>query len=307
MYALCVEASHARGMGHLYRGLALARALERRGAQTRLFLNDAPEAAAVLRREDRPFTAVDLSSLDVGELVRRHAIRVWIDDRFATDERHARRVLDAGARLATIEDRGSGARLADLHVMPLGQGEGKRVLGGWRYLVLDEDVLRHRRRRAVPGSLVVSMGGADTYGLTVDVVRALRDLGRAATVVLGPGFSHEAALAPLLGGGIEARRGLRSLAEEFARHDVAITAGGVTLFEAAAAGLACIAIAAEPWERESVQALAAQGACRFAGYRADFDRAALGAPLDVARMSEAALAAVDGEGAGRVAEELLGL
>jgi spore coat polysaccharide biosynthesis predicted glycosyltransferase SpsG len=157
------------------------------------------------------------------------------------------------------------------------------------------------------GSVVVSMGGSDTYGLTLDVVRALSERKLAATVVIGPGFAHEAGLAKLLDIGMIVKRSIPSLAEEFSRHDLAITAGGITPFEANAAGLPCVVIGAEPWEERAGELLAKLGGCRYAGPRARIDFSPLDHALPLEKMSAAALAAVPVDGAERVAAELLKL
>ena len=49
MFALCVEASHARGMGHLFRALSLAQALEARGAKVQIYVNEDAAAARALQ------------------------------------------------------------------------------------------------------------------------------------------------------------------------------------------------------------------------------------------------------------------
>ena len=155
--------------------------------------------------------------------------------------------------------------------------------------------------------MVVSMGGSDTYGVTINVVRALRSAGREATVVLGPGFAHDSALDRVLGDLFTVKRSVASLAEEFARHDLAITAGGLTPYEANAAGLPCVVIATEPWEVRTGEVLARLGGCIYAGWRERIDFTAFEATLPIEKMSRAALASVPTDGAARVAAELLAL
>jgi spore coat polysaccharide biosynthesis predicted glycosyltransferase SpsG len=300
-------------MGHLFRALALADALEARGASVQIYVNDDEGAARVLRDQARRWKVVPLDKVGwEAERIRADGVRVWVNDRLETTAVHARRVLDAGARLVTFNDSGSGAALAELHVaaVALAEGErpaGRRVLTGLQYLVLNPEVKRFRRPRTQLGSIVVSMGGSDTYGLTVRVAEALRARKRAATVIVGPGFALDKALDGVLGGGLTVKRSLRSLPEEFSRHDLAITAGGITPFEANAAGLPCMVIGAEPWEEHAGALLAKLGGCRYLGPRAKADFSALDEPLPIARMSEAALAAIPADGADRVATELLRL
>jgi spore coat polysaccharide biosynthesis predicted glycosyltransferase SpsG len=301
-------------MGHLFRALVLAAALERRGAKVRFLVNDEPAAAGILRGRGRPFDVAPLDDLDKAweaGLVQRHGIRVWINDRLQTDARHAKRVVDAGAKLVAFDDYGAGAALALLHVAALPAGglppAGARVLAGLRYLILDPSIERYRRLRKKAARTIVTMGGSDTHGITVDVAKALRERGMEATIVLGPAFRHEAQLAPFLDARFTVKRNVPVLAAELAEHDLAVTAGGITLYEACASGLPCIAIAAELWERNSIEALAAAGACVNAGCRGQFDATVFERQLPLEAMSGAGMRALDFEGAERVAEALLAL
>jgi len=311
MLALCVEASHARGMGHLFRALALAEALEGSGATVHFCLNAFPPALDLLKSRAHSFTVVNLDRSGWEPLlIRDQGIQVWINDRLDTSADHAAAVAQAGARLVTFDDRGPGAAAAHLNIVafPATDQEslpGRRVLSGPQALVLDSAICRLRRRRTTLGSLVVSMGGSDTYGVTVGVVRALKKRHRLATVILGPGFAHDQALAMHAGDGIRIKRNVSSLAEEFSVHDFAITAGGVTPCEANAAGLPCAIIATESWEERVGTILEGLGGSLFAGHRQCVDFSFLDRVLPVAAMSQAALLSVPCDGARRVAREIL--
>lgn len=311
MLAIYVEASHARGMGHLFRALALAEALEGAGEQVHFCLNAFPPALDLLKSRTRGFTIVNLDESGWEQsLIQDHGIGVWINDRLDTGADHAAAVARAGARLVTFDDRGAGAAAADLNIVafPATDREslpGRRVLSGPQALVLDPAICRLRRKRTALGSMVVSMGGSDTYGVTIDVVRALKLRGAKATVILGPGFAHDQALAELVDDAITVKRNVPSLAEEFAAHDFAVTAGGVTPCEANAAGLPCAIIATETWEERVGAVLEGLGGSLFAGHRQSIDFGFLDRALPVAAMSQAALQSVPCDGAQRVAREIL--
>jgi len=214
--------------------------------------------------------------------------------------------------LVSFDDRGAGAHIADLNIVafPARADEelpGRRVLTGAQALVLDPAIAAFRRPREHLNSLVVSMGGSDTYGVTVQVAQALKRRGRDATVILGPGFAHERELAAVGHGGLTIKRNVPSLAEEFWRHDLAITAGGLTPCEANAAGLPCIVIATETWEARVGQVLEQLGGSLFAGARNDIDFSFLDHPLAIAAMSAAAMHNVPYDGAQTIAREILAL
>ena len=315
MYALCLEATHARGLGHLFRMLNLAHALRAREEDFVFVLNDYAPARSVLARAGMPFRIAPVRQLDADwetPLIAETGTAVWIDDRLDTDARHASRVKSAGVRRVTFDDRGSGARLADLHVAALAflQGaplEGARVLTGIDYLILNPDIVPLRRLRRQARRWIVTLGGTDTWGATVSAVKVLAETDREVTVVLGPGFRHEAELEAVIPSRFQVKRNLPSLIEELSRHDVAVTGGGITAFEACASGLPTVVIASENFEIPVGRHLAALGCARFAGHHAAFDRTALSASIAAEAMSAAGLARVPADGLERVCREVTGL
>lgn len=313
MFALCVESSHARGMGHFYRTLLLREALQRAGQQSLIVINEHEPALRLLRAAAIAPVVADLSDLQgdwESELIARHRIRTWVNDRLDTDAAHAQKVKRHGIRLMTLDDRGSGAAAADLNIAALAFASdevlpGKRVLRGVDYLILNPGIAAHRRVRQTAGRLLVTLGGSDTHGVTVKVVQCLRSAGRTATLILGPGFRHDEALARVIGPGFEIKRSVPSLIAEFAQHDLAITGGGITPFEANASGLPCIVVANETFEIPVAQELVRLGGSVFAGHHAAIDEQVLLRDLPLAQMSEAGMAHIDLEGAARVVAELV--
>jgi spore coat polysaccharide biosynthesis predicted glycosyltransferase SpsG len=158
--------------------------------------------------------------------------------------------------------------------------------------------------RVAERSVIVTMGGSDTYGVTVRVVQILKAAGRGATVIIGPAFSHEAELLAALDEHFVLKRNVPSLIEELSRHGLAITGGGITPFEANACGLPCVVIASEDFEVPVGRGLAAMGGAVFAGHYTSIDKALLTMDLPIQAMSDAALQQVDLLGAERVADEI---
>ena len=315
MFGICVEASHARGMGHLYRSLALCDALLDRGLPFRIFINRNAAAQAILEGCGIPFDLVDLDpagSRWQTVAINRYGIRLWIDDRLNTDARHSRLVKDSGISLVTLDDRGDGATMADLNIVAMAFDDdeplpGRKVLRGPQYLILNRNIAKYRRVRTAMGSIVVTLGGSDTYGVTVKVVKILKDAGIGATVVLGPAFKHFSELNQVLDDRFVLKSNVPSLIEEFGRHDIAITGGGITPFEANAAGLPCIIVANEEFEIPVGEGLAKLGGAVYAGHHNQVDTHKLTTPLPVANMSHAAMLAVDLRGVERVLDEIKGL
>ena len=315
MFALCIESSHVRGMGHFFRALNLSAALKQAGQACRILVNAHEPALRLLEGAGIEHVTVDLADSESdgeGRLIEKERIRVWVNDRLATDASHATKVKQRDIPLVTFDDRGAGAALADLNICALAfdateRLPGRRLLRGIDYLILNPEIAHHRRVRHGSARLLVTLGGSDTYGVTVKVVRCLRAAGRPATVIVGPGFRHDAELAEVLGSGIELKRGVSSLIAEFAHYDVAITGGGITPFEANASGLPCIVIANELFEVPVARELARLGGSVFAGHHAGMDESILVRDLPAETMSRAGMERINLEGAARVVRELISL
>jgi len=312
--ALCIEASHARGMGHLYRSLVLAQALAAAGQDCLFLVNDDPVACRILSQKGHRFESVPLHANEAWEarIAASQQIDLWINDRHVTDAAHAARVKALGIPLVTFDDRGPGSADADLHIAamivdPQEPVAGRRILRGFDYLVLNPEISRFRRLRTGPGSTLVTLGGADTYGATVKVVKALAAAGRPATVVVGPAFRYHEELANAATPDFVIKDTVPSLIEEFSHHALAITGGGVTPLEACASGLPCIVVANEDFEGPIGRALDRLGAARFAGHHTALDVDLLSSALPIGDMSRDCLAAVPLRGVDRVVDALLAL
>lgn len=315
MFALCIESSHTRGMGHFFRALNLVAGLKRAGQACKIFINDHEPALRLLQSSGVEHGTVNLDDFESdweGRLIAQENIRLWVNDRLNTHARHATKIKNRGIPLVTFDDRGDGASLADVNIaaLALDDGEtlpGHRVLRGVGYMILNPEIACYRRVRGHAERLLVTLGGSDTYGVTVKVVRALRAVGRVAAIIVGPGFRHEAELAEAIGPGFEVRRGVPSLIAEFWHYDLAITGGGITPFEANASGLPCIVIANEPFEVPVALELARLGGSVFAGYYAEMDESVLTRDLPVEAMSRAGIDHIGLKGVDRVVKELMSL
>jgi spore coat polysaccharide biosynthesis predicted glycosyltransferase SpsG len=312
--AICIESSHARGLGHLFRALNLADALGQRGHAVCFIMNDDAVSAGILKARGRTPLTVDLADTTSGweaALAAEHDFSMWVDDRLDTAHEHAAQVKAIGLPLVTFDDLGGGAALADLHVAALAFDgaplAGKRLLTGVDYLVLNPEIAHYQRLRHALGSLLVTLGGSDTYGATVKVVAALAKKGLGATVVVGPGFAHRPALDAALTDAFTVLVSVPSMIEEMSRHDLAITGGGITPFEANAAGLPCMVVANEEFEVPVGMALERLGGAVFAGHHSAFDLSALDGPLPIERMSQAGMRHVGLGGAAKVVAAMEGL
>lgn len=315
MLIFCIESSHSRGLGHLYRSLTLAEEFRRRGLQTLFLVNDHPQSLKIINDRRFEFRTYDLcsepGSWEPGILAMVPEASIWVNDRLDTKAAHAATVQDAGLRLVTFDDRGDGAALAALNISALifedlTHLKGAKVLTGPAYAVLNPEIEKYRRRRVGLSSVLVTLGGADTYGVTISVARWLSAARQAATIITGPAFAHGNELSQVVAsapdGLLTHKSVVPSLAHEMSYHDLAITGGGLTPFEAAAGGLPSIVIANEKFEVPVGMELQRMGTSIFAGYHRNVDFRSIPLQLPIAQMSDTALALMDLKGVTRVAD-----
>jgi len=313
MIALCIEASHQRGLGHLFKAIAFGNYLKSVGEQFLILVNDDHAAGLLLKKHSLPYECVNLNdhvSNWEKKVVSKFGITTWINDRLDTDILHSENVKHCGIKLVTIDDRGTGAALADIHFAPLlfkgkEQLQGHRVLTGPQFLILNPEIDIYKRIRTSENSILVSLGGSDTYGVTLRVIELLKTMGKTATIIAGPAFLHFRELMEIADGQFAIKRGVPSLIAEFDLHDLAITGGGMTPFEANASGLPCIVIANELHEVEIGHYLQGIGSSVFAGYHEDLNSIDIVDVNDIKRMSSIGIEAFSTHGVANIFQAIV--
>lgn len=302
MIAICVESSHARGMGHLFRMSYLADEMHKRSWDFTFVINQDKAALEILASRNFPAVVVDYNTQNwLSDFLETRKIELWIDDRLQTDLYHSMLLKEHGIPIITFDNSGDGATLADLSIYGMAHGgkeslKGKTILTGLQWNLIDPQIYQFRRQRTELQSLVITFGGTDTYGMTPELYCAVHDLYPKITIVTGPGFQHDSQLESCLRdkphSNLLWKKNVPSLAEEFFLHDIAITAGGITPFEANAAGLPCIIVATETHEVDNAQLLASFGGAIYAGFRREFHKDIVRRKLDILDMSKRAMTAI---------------
>lgn len=299
-------------MGHFYRAVNLANALTDAGYTCKFYLNENLPSLDLLKEQSYEFEVVDLADVTSGwedNIITRDRIKVWVNDRLDTDQLHAARIKAHNIPLVTFDDHGTGAALSDINIAALAFDEretldGARILFGVDYMILNPEIIKYKRLRKSINSVIITLGGSDTYGVTVKIVKFLAARGQGATIVIGPAFMHNKELEDTLTSDFIVKRSVPSLIEEFAKHDLAITGGGITPFEANASGLPCIVIANEIFEVPVGKELERLGGAVFAGFHEDLDFETFELNLPIGTMSHNGMTHINLDGCNRVVQVL---
>ncbi|MGE3957548.1 MAG: hypothetical protein AB7H96_12580 [Vicinamibacterales bacterium] len=305
-----VAAGPRIGFGHLMRCRSLARAL---GVAPRVSIRGS--VATVAAAAAQGFTPVP-GGLSV--LAQGGAPGVLIvDDPMATAAaRWVRRAREQRIPVATLHDLGLGYVDSDLAIdgsIDQGDHRGEVALGGPLYAVLDPSVSQARALPPVErdGVLIALGGGEHVHHWGTTLARAILARRPQTPVRIVRGFAKPAATVDLPGVRWVSAPG--GLADELRRPAVAVVAGGVTLYEAAALGTPTVAIAVAPAQQLTIRGFARRGAVVDAGIVTDpaaFAHAAdavadlMTHPGRAARLGGTAAHLVDGRGVFRVADAI---
>jgi UDP-2,4-diacetamido-2,4,6-trideoxy-beta-L-altropyranose hydrolase len=302
------------GLGHLRRCLTLAEELAARGAAARFWLSGDPAGVGLVAESG--FTA-ELLQGEAPELPRAELLIV---DDYSLSGAELRELRRRAARLAVIDDLADGVLDVDLvqngnasaATLTYRTGHDCIRLLGPRYALLGRAFrdLPQRRARQDVARVLVTFGGADPQGLTPAAVSAVqRALSSAAIdVVIGPLFRSTSVVEP--DDRVSVHRAPPTLASFMLDADCAVTAGGQTTYELAAAGVPSVALCVAPNQKDNLVALAEVPTLLAVSGEPELPEAIRSLAADRSlrqEMIDAGQRLVDGRGTERVAEALLSL
>lgn len=320
------------GTGHLLRCLALAQGLKDGGNEV-IFLTHCEPGKLIERVKGEGFKVYPLresgDTEETGEILRDENPGWLVLDGYQFDAGYQKAVKEAGYRLLVIDDY---AHLPQYHAdIVLNQNFGAerynyraepytKLLLGTKYVLLRREFLKYKNfKRIIPKvakKVLVTLGGADPGNNTLDVLRAANGIDATldVKVVIGAGNPHYTSIKDEAEGSrhdIEILRDVGDMAPLMAWADVAVSAGGTTVWEVAFMGLpALLCIVAENQEG-AVNAMADEGYVT-AGWINESSAAELGNLLEQLlygkelreAIKEKGRQIVDGNGAKRVIEEM---
>jgi len=328
-----VDADTRIGLGHLRRCLSLAAALRQHGSECAFLTNSDHVVDNHLKASGFLHHTMDRAersdSADVKQVIdaaMRNSSRIVIVDSYDAKDDHLSALRNAGFYVVAIDDLARFPFPCQLVVnggaharqLPYNSSTGDtRFLLGPEYALLSPEFWKsHSRKvRESVGNILVVMGGTDKYNLTPRLLRALDKLAGdfTMTAVIGP-FFHDRAVVKCVAK--DCRRPVRTLDAPKSLHaalietDIAVSAGGQTLYELAATGTPSVAILTADNQANSLNALAIRGAVIPAGSGSDVHltdivfEAVLRLIQDTEiriKMSETGRWLVDGQGALRTA------
>lgn len=328
-----VDAGDGSGLGHLSRCLALAAALGETGLRSAFLVPDHADLLARVRA--RGFEALGFAPAALGtpadlkgtaETALRLGCRTVVVDSYHVDESFFQALQATGAAVVAIDDLARHAFPCRLVVnggaaaerLPYrGSAGDTQFLLGPRYALLRPEFWDGAARpaREAVESILLTVGGSDPHDLLPPLLELLDALpgSFAITAVVGP-FSLQAARAKQVARSAQRQVTIvhapDSLCELMLQADLAVSAAGQTLYELVRLGVPAVAFGLVENQRPNLEALAAAGAIRAAGWASEpgFAAGVVGAAAGLSAdagarrsLAQAAVALLDGQGARRVA------
>jgi spore coat polysaccharide biosynthesis predicted glycosyltransferase SpsG len=279
-------------------------------------INDNQRSEKILTDQKINYEVVDLNDYSSNwetRIINKYDVKCWVNDRLDTAQRHANNVKSIDIRLITFDDLGGGAKNSDINICGLffnrNNIEGKKVLKGINYLILNSEIDLYKRKRDNIKNILVTLGGSDTYGVTIKIIELLKANNIKATIHIGPSFKHSEALHDVLTDEYRVIRNIPSLIEEFSKYDLSITGGGITPFEANASGLPCLVVANEYFEIPNCEFLEGLGCSKFIGHHSEiietfFNNLTL---LDIKSMSKLGMLNINSGAAHKIYRKIMQL
>lgn len=336
MIAIRTDANANTGEGHVMRTLAIAQAIRRQGGEAAFITGDAIPAKRI---RSAGFKQIVLESADMQNEMKplQRALKVLNAHTLLVDSYSASPAyfeqLKGIVRTAYIDDFGEQAYPADVVVnyniscgrrqlRTLYAGKKTRLLAGAKFAALREEFggVGIRPVKKALGDIMITTGSTDHYGMALKLARAFaaEDMLKNARlhIVAGRFYTQTKALLELKREHpnmfvYKAPRDMKSI---MLACDMAISAGGTTLYELCACGLPCVVFGLADNQQTLRQAFAKKGVmidCGDCRYRADITDDIIAAVKKLqsarlrAQMRGKARAVTDGRGARRIACELL--
>ncbi len=336
MLAIRADADARIGLGHAMRCFALAEAWCKQGGEAVFFSGAALPDPVLARLDDAGIEHRTFAAPDTGDEFAAAAAGIgarWlvVDGSFVTPG-YLDKARNAGLPVLLLDDAATGGRypcdlLLNQNVQALPENYAGHtdatILAGPGFALIRADMRESIQPRMIPERpqrILVLVGGADPGGhleaLAQAAARALLKAGLGdghVDAVIGPASSWKP---PADAGPIIAyHRGVKDMGALIAEADLAISSAGSTVWELSLQGTPMILGASVPVEEPVGAGMAAKGAALYLGRFSDCPAEQLVAETvrvlqDSAvrrKLSTTASALVDGRGAERVIDAMLGI
>ena len=260
--AFRVDASSDIGFGHLMRTMALANGFPS-DVDIIFITKDFSEVIKMLK--NKQFDIIEIPNNNeykkeielVKEIIEENNIDILVTDSYDIDQKYLTEIKKVVDRLVSIHDYAPFAFPSDIVIngnIYAPELDYKSLYGDTEFLLGTDYTLMREEFQGLPDkeineeveNILVTVGGSDILNLTPKIIKAINRLdkeGLTIDVVIGAGFDNMPAIIKEVERSIHEIRlhfNVNRMSELMIDSDMAISAGGSTLYELAAAGVPAI-------------------------------------------------------------------
>ncbi|MBW2975069.1 UDP-2,4-diacetamido-2,4,6-trideoxy-beta-L-altropyranose hydrolase [Candidatus Woesearchaeota archaeon] len=276
-----VDGSNKGGLGHVYRCLALAKELRKEGFDIQFIMQDLDDVPEKIKEE-----GFDVVKIKKGlnerereeefiEILRIKRTRLVIIDLLKIDYDFSDKIKELGIKIVSLDILGKMRLNPDVIINRSIIEERHKNYNfnlctkfylGPRYEILDGDFGNaHRIKRKIHKkvrNVLLTLGGSDPKNLSPRVIEALDNPGLNINVIIGPAYKNTKQIEDMLEkskGSFKVFYNIKNMARFMLGSDIAITAGGKTLYELAATGTPALICCEVPHQVENAGAFEKRG------------------------------------------------
>lgn len=265
--------NHEMGMGHVYRMLNLASLLKERGHSISFLMPSWAEGVKKITEYKWRMIEIPLDFFEREQTYKRLLDDCVFDcivvDALDVSKNIMKLFKENTKLLLSLDNIGDGRFFSDILINILYKCEHKLKkpkieINSLDYLILNGNFkkfnLKEKSINEVLRRILITQGGSDTYGVVPKIVGKLNTLSKELeyTILIGPAFKHYKELKFSVKESnlkINIMKNVKVPGELFYNMDLAISGGGMTLFELLCVGVPCITITQEYKELETIDYL----------------------------------------------------
>lgn len=251
------------GLGHIIRTMALANELKKRNCKIYYIIKNDINVIEILKENDFNYITLDVD-LElkkeiqiVNRIMDKHNIDILIGDASYIEESYLKK-LNKDNKVVVIIDVIRNMKL-DVDIIINGgiyatqyekevEEYDTTILLGTKYTLLREQFssIGIRNIKKNVSSILITMGGSDVFGSTPFFTRAINDFSSVLdiNIIVGKSFKNTCEIEALANrlSNVNLYYDVKNMAELMKNNDLAISAGGTTLYELAAIGTPTLAV-----------------------------------------------------------------
>jgi spore coat polysaccharide biosynthesis predicted glycosyltransferase SpsG len=263
--------NHQMGMGHVYRMLNLSHCLKKKG-HTVIFLSPSfKEGISEIKKNKEKIVFIPKNSFEkvsvYNSLIKNGHFDCIIADALDIAKPIMKLFKRKSAILLSFDNIGEGRFFSDILINVLYRKSPKLKkpkieINSFDYLILNDNFKKfHLKEKIIKKEIknvLITQGGSDTYGIIPKITIELNKIADNKTeyyILIGPAFRHFKELTVAIKNSdlnIKIVKNIKKTWELFYKMDMAISGGGMTLFELLCVGIPSIALTQEYKEIETI-------------------------------------------------------